>query len=521
MNRRSFIKNLGMAVGGPMMLNGLGLSPLTRSFLTNFLGETDKILVLVQLNGGNDGLNTLIPLDQYDKLKNARGSILIPENQILPLTGTLGFHPQMTGMKSLFDEGKIGIIQSVGYPDQNRSHFRSLEIWASGSPSNQFWNTGWAGRYLDGEAPGYPIGYPNATAPHPFAISMGYLVSETCQGDVANYAVALTDPFSPSNLAEWDGNEYTGTLYGYEYDYVRNAIAMTNQYSEKIAQAANLGNNIVEYPDTQLAQQLKNVALLASGGLQTRIYTVSLGGFDTHGGQASFENPSFGTHGNLLKTLSDAIKAFQDDLSALGLEDRVLGMTFSEFGRQIRENGSLGTDHGTAAPMFLFGACTQGLIVGDNPQIPANVSPQEGVSMQFDFRDVYGSILMDWFGMTQENAGNMLYPGFQPMSVLGCSNISSAPEPMWNGAVREIDLEVFPNPFTDTAFVRFYCGNERVRVSVFNALGSELEVLAERDFPEGSHQLAFHGSKLPAGNYYCRVQLEGGRQETKLMVKMR
>ena len=193
MKRRTFLKNMGLAVGGPMILKGLGLSALSRSILFNVLGETDKILVLVQLNGGNDGLNTIIPLDQYDNLKNARGSILIPQNQILPVTGTLGFHPGMTGLKSLFDDGKIGIVQSVGYPDQNRSHFRSLEIYAAGSPADEFWNTGWAGRYLDGEAPGYPEGYPNALNPDPFAISMGFLVSETCQGQVSNYAVALTD----------------------------------------------------------------------------------------------------------------------------------------------------------------------------------------------------------------------------------------------------------------------------------------------------------------------------------------
>lgn len=512
---------MGLGIGGPLALSALGIPAFGRSRLFNFLGDTDKVLVLIQLNGGNDGLNTLIPLDQYDHLMNARGNILIPQNKILPLTDTLGFHPSLTGLKSLFDDGKAGIVQSVGYPDQNRSHFRSIEIWASASPSDEFWNTGWAGRYLDGEAPGYPTGYPNTLNPDPFAISMGHLVSETCQGEVSNYAVALTDPFSPSNLAEWDGNEYAGTLYGYEYDYVRQAIAMTNQYSERIAEAANMGNNLATYPDTSFADQLKNVALLVSGGLQTRIYTVSLGGFDTHGGQASFENPTFGSHANLLKTLSDGIKAFQDDLAALGLEDRVLGMTFSEFGRQIRENGSLGTDHGTAAPLFMFGACTQGLIVGNNPQIPANVGLQEGVSMQFDFRDVYGSILMDWFGLNQENATNLLYPGFQPMSILGCGSITSAPEPKWNGAVREVELDVFPNPFSETAQIRFNSGNERVRISIFNALGSELEVLTDRDYPEGTHQVAFRGRSLPAGNYYCRLQLEGGRQKTGLIVLSR
>lgn len=517
MRRRDFLKNLGMVAGGPILLNGLGLSVLGRSSLFGFLGEeSDRVLVLVQLNGGNDGLNTVIPLNQYDPLANARPSIVIPPNQIIPVTDTVGFHPSLTGLKSLYDDGRLGIVHSVGYPDQNRSHFRSIEIWSSGSPADEIWNTGWAGRFLDQQYPGYPTDYPTPMDPDPFAISMGFQVSETCQGSAANFAIALNNPFSPANLWEWEGNEYEGTLYGYEYEYVQGAIAMTNKYTERIAAAANSGANAATYPDTGLAEQLKNVALLISGGLKTRVYTVSLGGFDTHAGQAFFENPGVGTHADLLKVLSDAIKAFEDDLKAQGLDHRVLGMTFSEFGRQIKENGSLGTDHGTAAPMILFGACTEGKILGDNPVIPANVGAQEGVPMQFDFRDVYGTVLTDWLGVDEASVQAMLYPEFQHLPMLDCGNPISSLQELGEG---EIDLSHFPNPFSHTATIRFSGTGEWLRLSVFDALGHEIRVLAEGRYGRGPQEFTFNASSLPAGNYYCRLQL-GRRQKTMLMVKV-
>lgn len=516
MKRRTFLKQLGLGVGGPIILNGFGLSAMARSSFFSSMGDTDRVLVLIQLNGGNDGLNTLIPLDQYDNLATVRGNVLIPDNKIIPLTGTLGLHPSLTGFKAMFDEGKMGFIQNVGYPDANRSHFRSIEIWATGSPANEFWTTGWAGRYLDHEFPGYPDGYPNPDHPDPFAITMGSLVSETCQGTASNFAIALNDPFTLSNLAEWDTDEYAGTQFGEELAFVRESISLTNEYSQKIYAAANAGNNAVTYPDTTLANQLKNVALLVSGGLKTKIYTVMLGGFDTHSEQVVSGNPTLGIHTNLLKTLSEAIKAFQDDLVALGLEDRVMGMTFSEFGRQIRSNGSYGTDHGTAAPMILFGACTSGIILGDNPVIAEDVAVQEGVPMQFDFRDVYGSILMDWFGMKKSDVKDILYGGFQYLPVTTCPSAISVQERPF-GLLPEIGN--YPNPFSAETTVRFRCQSEYVRLSVFDMMGQEIAVLAEGQCNEGVHELAFNGRSLPAGHYFLHLKTESGRR-TERMVKI-
>ena len=518
MKRRSFIKNIGVAVGGPILLNGFGLSALAKSRLFSAIDdEDDRVLVLIQLNGGNDGLNTLIPLDQYDNLVTVRGNILIPENAILPLTDTLGFHPRLGGLKSMFDDGMLGLVQSVGYPNQNRSHFRSIEIWTSGSPTTEYWTTGWAGRFLDQQFPGYPDGYPNADQPDPFAITMGFLVSETCQGSASNFAITLSDPFTLANLSEWETDEYAGTLFGDELAFVRESITLTNQYSEQIHAAANSGANLATYPDTDLANQLKNVALLISGGLKTKIYTVSLGGFDTHSAQVEEDNPKFGKHADLLETLSGAIKAFQDDLVAQGLQDRVMGMTFSEFGRQIRSNGSYGSDHGTAAPLILFGACMGGIILGDNPIIAEDVSVQEGVPMQYDFRDVYGSVLMDWFKVPKATVKSILYEGFQYLPITTCPTPNATKER--TGLMEDIELSNFPNPFSESTMIRFQTGNEWGRLSVFDGMGQELAVLADREFSKGTHEIPFNGRRLPGGNYYLHLKLEGVRQKTALMVR--
>ncbi len=520
MKRRDFIKTTGAAAGAAFFLNGAGLSAMGQPWFLNAITEnSDRVLVLIRLSGGNDGLNTVIPLGQYGNLYNARPNIIIPENNILPLSDTVGFHPEMGGMKALFDDGKLGIIQSVGYPNQNRSHFKSMQIWYSGIPEQAELDaglTGWLGRHLDVLHPTFPEGYPNSQYTAPFAISMGDFVSETCQGQAANYSIALNDPFALESLAEWGGSDFSGTIYGEELAFLRSQITSSNVYFEQIEAAAENGNSLVQYPDTPMGRQLKNVALMISGGLKTKIYTVNLSGFDTHAHQIQAWDPLLGTHAELLRTLSDALYAFQQDLSRLGIEERVIGMTFSEFGRQVRSNASWGTDHGTAAPLFLFGSCINPGIQGDNPEIPEEVPPQEGVPMQRDFRDVYGSVLMDWFEVPEPVIRDILYEGFRYLPVANaCAGPVGLEQPH---SIPEIDVSCFPNPFREETTIRFASGNEWVRVSILNSLGYEIEVLTNKKLREGEHRIRFDGRNLPAGNYYCRLVMEG-RQQTKLLVK--
>lgn len=481
--------------------------------------ENDRVLVLVQLNGGCDGLNTIIPLDQYSGLAQVRSNILIPENKVLGLTDETGLHPTMSGLQNLFSDGKLNIVQNVGYPNQNRSHFRSKDIWMTGSPADEFWTTGWLGRYYYNRYPDFPEGYPNAENPHPFAITLGNIVSETCQGPAANYSMTLNDPFSLSPLTEGEGDELPDTPYGEELRFLRLSISQTNDYSEVITAAAEQGTNAVEYPDdNDLATQLRTVALLVAGGLQTKVYVVNLGGFDTHANQVSATDPTAGEHADLLRTLSEAIAVFQADLQGLGIEERVVGMTFTEFGRRIRSNDSLGSDHGTAAPLIAFGSCVNGAILGDNPEIAADVGKSEGVPMQYDFRDVYGSILMDWFEVPEDKVHDILHEDFQYIPVLrDCAYTTDLYHPDFTDPVEVMN---FPNPFRDWTTITFQCRNEWARLSIFDVLGSELRVLVNQRLPAGEHQVRFDGSGLATGTYFYRLQLEG-RAKTKRMVKMR
>jgi len=505
MKRRSFLRNT-TALSVPIFINGFSLRGMTMpSAFAGMNGDSDRVLVLVQLNGGNDGLNTLVPLNSYDSLANLRSNIIIPENDLIQVTGDNAMHPAFQGMANLFDNAKLNIIQNVGYPNQNRSHFRSTDIWSSGSSAEEYVNTGWVGRYFENRFPGFPSGYPSSDCPDPFAMTIGAVVSETCQGISGNYSVAVGNPDDLFELPEGTGGIYDpNSCYGMELEFVRTTIKQTNAYGERIQEAYNSGGNQTSYPDNRLANQLKTVAALINGGLQTRVYIVSQGGYDTHAEQVENGETTTGAHAELLTQLSEAVSAFQTDLELLGLEERVVGMTFSEFGRQIRSNDGVGTDHGDAAPLFVFGKCVNPGIIGDNPDIPSEVQVQTGLPMQYDFRSVYGSLLMDWFEVPEPEVKEILFEEFQYLPILKvCSSVDTYEPPK-----EDLVVEVFPNPFAKWATVRFPSQAEWVKVSLFDARGQELRVLASRKFKEGTHEIKFEADGLAAGNYFVHVKTE-------------
>jgi len=524
MKRRTFLQTAATSSAVlPIMMNGIQLRALPRlSWLNTVEEDSDRVLVLIQLNGGNDGLNTVLPLDQYDNLANARENILIPAEHSLKISETIGFHPNLWDLKDFYDDGKVKVVQSVGYPNQNRSHFRSMDIWTQASPSDEFWSTGWIGRYFDRNHSDYPIGYPNAEFTDPFAISMGSLTVETCEGQSSNYGMVIHNPAFVYPLYEGAEDEVPPTPYGEELRFLRNAIRINNRYGEVIQSAAERGSASDNYPgNNELAEKLRNVALLISGGLKTKVYIVSLGGFDTHAEQVEEGSPIKGVHGQLLWTVNQAIAAFLKELKQQGLDQRVLCMTFSEFGRQIRSNNSLGTDHGTAAPLMLFGSCVNPGILGDNPQIPAQVERGEGVAMQFDFRDIYGSILMDWFGVEEAEVRTMLYEDFTHLPIIaGCNDDLSPTSTDSNVILTDDEISNYPNPFRRETLIQFRSYNEHIRLSVFDNVGREMQVLVNKRVPEGLHQVTFNAASLPPGNYYYRLRAEKGGIKTKMMVKM-
>jgi uncharacterized protein (DUF1501 family) len=466
----------------------------------------------------------LVPIDRYEQLRTVRENIIIPENKLLPFTDTIGLHPALSGIKSLYEEAQLSIVQSVGYPNQNRSHFRSKDIWMTASDADEFISTGWLGRYFDTQLSDYPNAYPNESHPDPIAITIGSLVSETCQGIGANFSLALRDVESLAPLSEGAGSDLPDNYYGKELGFLRNAIAQTNAYGETILNAANKGKNQSNlYPDAgnnPLADQLKVVANLISGGLKTKVYVVSLGGFDTHANQVESTDVTTGEHATLLNHLSTAMLAFQDDLQQLGVSKKVVGMTFSEFGRRIKSNGSLGTDHGTAAPLMVFGNCVNANIFGENPEIPEEVGNQDGVQMQYDFRSVYASLLMDWFEADEAAIRNHLFADFQYIPIIkGCDQTTSIKPTPIIGQEKDFILSNSPNPFAHQTTIEFESTGEWIKLSLFDAKGAEIKVLANQQFAKGIHRIEFNGSQLPKGNYYYRLQTNR-RQKVKLMVKM-
>ncbi len=528
MDRREFLTRLVPAATLPFLLQGFPLTAFGRSPLLEAMvasgTESDHVLILIQLSGGNDGLNTIIPLDQYAALSAARPNILIDENKILRLSLATGLHPAMTGLQTLFQEGKLSVVQSVGYPNPNLSHFRSTDIWLTAADSSQVLTTGWLGRYLGQEYPAYPSGFPNTVMPDPLAIQIGSVVSPALQGPGSSMGVAVTNP-NATYILPGGSDTPPNTPAGHELTFLREVAQQTQAYTTGIKSAYARGTTKSSlYPSpgsNYLADQLQIVAKLISGGLKTRIYVVGLGGFDTHSGQVDGTETDTGLHARLLALLSNAILAFQDDLRLLGLDRRVIGMTFSEFGRRIKSNASQGTDHGTAAPLFVFGLGVSGGIVGSNPVLPANPTVDDNIPMQYDFRSVYASILQDWFGATAAELENVLPNHTQTIPIIASVGGGT-------GETLAGDYQLYqnyPNPFNPTTTIRYYLPRmSYVRIDLYDVMGNRIAVLVNDDKPAGEHSIILNaesmgqrGTGLASGAYFCRMQV-GNIVQTKEMV---
>jgi uncharacterized protein (DUF1501 family) len=542
MKRREFIKKTVPVSVLPLFMGGFtfrayGRSPYLETLVASGT-ETDRVLVVIQMNGGNDGLNTVIALDEYSALAAARNNILIAENKVLKLTDATGLHPSMPEMQSLFIANKLAVVQGVTYPNPNLSHFRATDIWLSASDYDQIVPSGWLGRYLDQEYPDFPNGYPNVVNPDPLAIQIGSVLSPGLQGPSVSMGMAITSPSSFYQIVSGGVDQAPNTPAGHELTFIREVVQQTQQYATVIQAAAAKGKNWSKmYPQAgknSLADQLKIVAQLISGGLKTRIYVVNLGGFDTHSSQVdTTSGTDVGTHATLLGKLSAAIAAFQDDVMLGGNQERVIGMTFSEFGRRILSNASAGTDHGTAAPMFIFGRRVNAGIIGANPVIPQNATVNDNLAMEYDFRAVYSSLLKEWFGVPEAELQTVLFKDFQEVPLISTPGQSPKPDP-WvppsgktgtsggsdGSAFSKALLGNYPNPFNPTTRIRFSSNGDPIEVRVYDALGRLVRTLASGSFPAGEHEVVFEAGDLPAGTYYCRMQSGDFQQiQSMLLVK--
>ena len=422
MKRRNFIKNISRLSAAPLVLNGLPLSSFATSSmlpLLNCQGINDRILVILFLKGGNDGINTIVPIDQYDTYATIRPDIALANtgsNAIVNLDTTLaledqvGLHPTMTAFKNMYESDQARLIQAVGYPSYNQSHFKSTDLWLSGgdgTPANFNLSSGWMGRYLESAYPGIH-GNPIPGYLDPLGIQLGDIKSSLgLHNHFQEYiATNLTgqDPGNLFGLLNGLGTAPHATAidsdFGDEIQYIMDIENSTNAYGQRITDVYNAGSNSgATYPSSYLASQLKTVARLIDGGSTTKIYLVHKSGFDTHAGQVESGAAHTGTHAELLADIFDSVQAFIEDLTNLGHENRVMTASFSEFGRRATQNGSFGTDHGTLAPMFLFGSAVETGVSGTNVDL-SNLSGSGNLleDLQYDYRGVFKTLLQDWLG---------------------------------------------------------------------------------------------------------------------------
>ena len=538
MKRRNFIKLATSA-------SAIGLFPFQ---ITNALNIAKKFvsceisnrkLVLIYLGGGNDGLNTIIPLNQYDLYSNLRPTIKIPDsglNSFINLDLSLGdsqqigLHPSLTGFKDIYDAGNLRILQSVGYPSQNKSHFASTDIYNTGNDGNSWLNggdSGWIGRFIESYFydlvnQSFPIGVEigSKTGSLGFHGAEEHGLSLNIEGQDASGFYSVL-----SGLGGEPPVNIPNSHYGSELQYIIENDQISTLYSQAISNAFNSGSNSVNYEDTDLSNQLKTVARLISGGLQSKIYLVKLNGFDTHFGQVQSQNDIIGDHNDLLTELDQAVSKFMLDISSQGFQDDIVGLTFSEFGRKAKENGNLGTDHGEIAPMFVFGSAINGGVSGTNPDLTEATESNNWQleTYQFDYRETLGTLLQDYLGADNYAIDSTFFNHSTNESIcenkineLVMAEFSVADNcfsnTLTNQNFKETFFKVVPNPFSKEIRIVNDDYTSSINLELFD-LNSKLVLRKITNINK-----VINLSNLINGIYILKISFDG-RSETHRIIK--
>ncbi|GGD64441.1 hypothetical protein GCM10011514_30530 [Emticicia aquatilis] len=398
-SRRAFIKKSAFAtVGGMMIPNFL------KAFEMQHLGQsqtTDKILVVIQLSGGNDGLNTIVPY-RNDIYYKSRPSIAIQSEKVLKLNDEVGLNSAMESLRALYDNGQMSIINNVGYPNPDRSHFRSMDIWQTASESTEYLNTGWIGRYLDANCAGNCVPYQ--------ALEIDDTLSLSMKGEKVK-ALSVQDP--EKLYKQVSGNfinkvAQNSAAQGHDnVAYLYKTLAETASSAEFLHTKSKIYRSSSIYPQGELGQRLKTISELIISGMSTNIYYVSISGFDTHFNQVNQQE-------RLLKNYAESVNAFVNDLKKNDKFKEVAIMTFSEFGRRVKQNASGGTDHGTANNVFLMSEnLKRPKVLNEAPNL---TDLDEGdLKFSVDFRQIYASLLKDWL-KTESKA--ILGKNFESLKIL-------------------------------------------------------------------------------------------------------
>jgi len=505
-SRRTFIRQLGIAGAASFLLGKTPLTAITSSPLAMALSATpeDRILVLVRLKGGNDGLNTIIPLFDYGSYQAARSNIAIPQNEVINLTGELGMPNTMNALNNMWLDGQMKVVNNVGYPDHSLSHFRSTDIWSSGVDANEMATSGWLGRLLEQEFPDF-LNNPPLTPPAIQMGSSGNLVFNN--SDAFDMSLNVANPEQLYDIAQtgqlYDPLSVPDCHYGEQLSYLRIVANNTFRYAAVVADTYSQGNNSVEYDNNSLAEQLALVARLIRGGLGTRLYMVVHDGFDTHANQSN-------NHPVLLNQLAQAVQHFHEDLANGGHADRVLSMTFSEFGRRIEQNASGGTDHGAAAPLLLFGAGLNGNgTLGGLPNLQ-EVDNDGNLQFSTDFRQVYATLLEQWLCIDGNLVDEVMGETYERLGGLG---LSCAPVSTWSPQERStVNLQAYYQ--AGHLFLSYDLpAASPVEITLYNMLGQPMKQVFNGYQMSGNHRYNFPLADIgwAAGVYVVNLRV-GGKQ---------
>ena len=514
-SRRSFLQLVGMGgVASTLSVAGIPMQVFGHHALFQhpFAMDNDRTVVIIRLTGGNDGLNTVIPVND-DLYYQKRPNIAIPKNDTLSINGDFGFHPSMGGMKSLWDSDQLSLLTNVGYPDANKSHATSGQIWERAD--REFTSSGWGGRYVEAAIPDIYTALPE----HPVLTQVGSSNALFFNGSVGRLGFGIPNDQVLERLAEgsilYDENDVPATLWGNKLSMVRRVANSASSYGQVVGDVLGTQTNSVEYPDTSLGRHLSSIAKMIKGGLTTKMYLVRVGGWDTHENQAD-------RHINLLSSLSNSMKAFQDDLNVGGHSERVLTLTVSEFGRRVHENGSRGTDHGEAAPLFVMGKNVLPGLIGGVPDLSGDNLPYD-----LDFRTVYATIMEHWLGLDNGSTQSVLGGSFDYQPFVAYNPVESPPgseePPQPTNTERDnmpqsFQLEQnYPNPFNPTTTIQFeLAASSFVSLRVFDLSGRLVDTLVSKTLTAGSHTVSFDAQNLSSGIYLYRLETPAGVQTRKM-----
>jgi uncharacterized protein (DUF1501 family) len=546
MIRRNFIK-LTSTASALSLLPTEVFSLFKSAGMSTCPDSISKKLILIQLAGANDGLNTIVPINQYDTYAKLRPNIklnnvgmangIINLDSTLPLTDQVGLHPNLLGFKNLYDKGFMRIIQGVGYPSQDKSHFKSTDLWLTGGDgtvANNNFDSGWAGRfmenyYVDFLHSNFPLGIQLGSSDNSFGFhgKIEHGMSLNISGQDLSGFYSIVNGLGGQPPASFPDSEYGGLI-----QYIVNNDTYANTYAQSITNSFNSGTNTLSYPNTSLSNQLKTVARFISGGLQTKVYLVKVGGFDTHETQVAANNTThLGNHANLLTQISEAINTFIMDLNNQNLGNDVVAVTFSEFGRKAGENASLGTDHGEIAPMFVFGNAINPGISGTNINLSEAVSTNnyQVKTVQHDNRRVFSTIIQDWFGASNQILDLTFYNqttnvGFSNNKIVDLIKIQNAVDSTCytdkllsvNEFKNTYEVIVYPNPTSEIITINSPNNNDIHSVSIFTIDG---KFIGKYKNPLSGSQFSINVENLSIGFYNLKIETANGNFSKKVIVR--